>query len=115
MWRRVVVILMGMWLATSALAWPHTPAQSWNAILVGAVIAVSGALSLADDRANYVSVALAVWLFLSMFVFKRAAPATFWNNVFVAFFVFELSVSDSRRIYRSHARKGMAAGDSAVQ
>ena len=61
------------------------------------------------------SVALAVWLFLSMFVFTRAAPATFWNNVFVAFFVFELSISDSRRIYRTRERKGMAAGDSAVQ
>jgi hypothetical protein len=115
MWKQVFVVALGIWLAISGLAWPHTVIQSWNAIVVGALIALFGILSMGYAWAYRVGIGLAAWLFLSLFVFGRVSPATFWNNVFVAFLVFLASVVDTPHTFQARGTKGMAGNDSPVQ
>jgi hypothetical protein len=105
MWKRVFIIMAAGWLIFSAFAWPHRDAHLMNSCLVGAGLVVFGALATAFSWARAVTLALAVWLFLSVVLLKAADARTFWNNAAVAFLVFVLSMLEPNRVFRRPAHQ----------
>jgi fructose-specific phosphotransferase system IIC component len=89
---RAIQIALGVWLFISAFAWSHTPSQFNNAWVVGALIAIMAAASMAAPLLRYANTALAVWLFISPFVLPTIAAATMWNHIIVAVALFLASM-----------------------
>ena len=103
MWKRVFVVLLGVWLIFSAFAWPHPPAHVTNTWMVGGGLVLFGALSTMYPWARAVTVALAVWLFLFAVIGGATDPWTFWNEALVALAVFILGMLEPQRTYHTHA------------
>ena len=87
-WRDVANLILGLWLVISpwALSYMMETIPTWNAIIVGVVIAVAaiGALVAFHKWEEWVNVALAVWLIVSPFVLDYASNTTvLWNQIIV--------------------------------
>lgn len=77
----LVYALLGTWLLVSAFFWPHTGAQTTNALVCGGLavmLAVSGLEGFRPARALLGLVGL--WLFLSALVLPRFVLATAVNH-----------------------------------
>ena len=101
MWKRVFVVLLGVWLIFSAFAFPHPAGQVTNSWMVGGGLVVFGALSTMYSWARAVTVALAVWLFLYVIIGGRTDPLTFWNCAMVALAVFVLGMLEPHRTFHT--------------
>ena len=71
---------LGTWLFVSAFMWTHNGVQSANACVVGLVCAGTALIGLRLRHARFFNALLAVWLFLTVWVFPLDAAATFWNH-----------------------------------
>jgi hypothetical protein len=102
MWKRVFVVLLGMWLIFSSFAFAHRPAHLTNGWLTGAGLILFGALSMIYPWARTATIVLAVWLFLyAVMIGTSTDPVTFWNDAFVALAVFVLSMLQPQRTYHT--------------
>ena len=88
----VLNAVLGLWLACSALLWPHAPSHRASALITGAVIVAASLASARRPRARYIASAAAVWLLLSSWSLPASATGTFWNNLLVSFAVFFVSL-----------------------
>jgi hypothetical protein len=91
-WRDAANLVLGLWLAISPWALSHmTEARpSWNALIVGVIIAVAAAAALVAFHKweEWVNVVLAVWLIASPFVLEFAThAAAMWNHIIVGLLV----------------------------
>ena len=87
-WRDVANLILGLWLVTSpwVLSYTMEAVPTWNAVIVGVVIAVAATAALVAFHTweEWVNVALAVWLILSPLALGYASHATaFWNQLIV--------------------------------
>ena len=87
-WRDVANLILGLWLVISpwALSYMTMTVPTWNAIIVGVVIAVAaiGALVAFHTWEEWVNVVLAVWLIVSPFALDYASNVTvLWNQLIV--------------------------------
>jgi len=108
MWKRVFVVLLGMWLIFSAFAFAHKPAYVTNGWMVGAGLVLFGALSIIYPWARAVTVALAVWLFVFAVVAGPVDPLTFWNDALVALAVCVLGMLEPHRTYHTPSQQDQA-------
>jgi hypothetical protein len=81
---RAMNLSVGFWLFLSAFLWPHGPAQTLNAWVVG-ILSVTFALAGLESRpqARYVNWVLGGWLVVSSFLLPLTRPATAVNHVIV--------------------------------
>jgi len=89
---RIANIILGVWLFISAFIWPHSQAQLTNTWIVGLAIIAIALIALAAPPVKYLNTALAVWLFISVWVLRGGVPGTQWNNAIVAILVFLFSL-----------------------
>lgn len=87
-WRDAANLVLGLWLVISpwALSYMMETIPTWNAIIVGVVIAVAAIAALVAFHVweEWVNVALAVWLIVSPFVLGYASHTTvLWNQIIV--------------------------------
>jgi hypothetical protein len=87
-WRDVANLILGLWLVISpwALSYMTETVPTWNAIIVGLIIAVAaaGALVAFHTWEEWVNVVLAIWLIVSPFALDYASHATvLWNQIIV--------------------------------
>jgi hypothetical protein len=73
-------IIVGIWLFLSAFFWPHTSSQFTNSLIVGAACAAAAAIGLKVPAFRFVNALLAIWLFVSTWVFQADRSGTLWNN-----------------------------------
>jgi hypothetical protein len=91
-WRDAVNLILGLWLALSpwALAYAMEAVPTWNAFIVGVIIAVAAfaALTAFHKWEEWINVVLAVWLIISPFVLGYASHTTvLWNQIIVGVLV----------------------------
>jgi len=91
-WRDAANLILGLWLAISpwALSYAMEAIPTWNALIVGVIIAVAAAAALFAFHKweEWVNVALAVWLIVSPFVLEFASHTTvLWNCIIVGVLV----------------------------
>lgn len=96
-WRDVANLVLGLWLVISpwALSYMMETVPTWNAIIVGVVIAVAAiaALIAFHKWEEWVNVVLAVWLIVSPFALDYASHATvLWNQIVVGVLVGSLAL-----------------------
>lgn len=89
---RIANIILGIWLFISAFLWPHSDAQLTNTWIVGLAIIAIALIALAAPPVKYLNTALAIWLFISVWVLRGGVPGTQWNNAVVAILVFLFSL-----------------------
>ena len=87
-WRDAANLIIGLWLAISpwALSYAVHAVPTWNALIVGVIIAVAaaGALVAFHKWEEWINVALAAWLIVSAFVPEFASTSTvLWNQLVV--------------------------------
>jgi hypothetical protein len=87
---------LGVWLALSALIWPHAPASFVNSVFVGVWLA---ALGLFADRSvpRLLCGALGAWLALSTLSIVPRTELTFWHNFVIGLLVLIAAFVPSRR------------------
>jgi hypothetical protein len=102
---RLAMLALGVWLFISAFLWPHTSAQRTNTWLVGALVVIVTLVSANDVRARYLNTALAVWLFLSVWILPTMMPGTVWNNLLVAVALFIASLAGRKEPGGRFARR----------
>jgi ABC-type uncharacterized transport system permease subunit len=91
-WRDVANLILGLWLVISpwALSYMMETVPTWNAIIVGVVIAVAAIAALVAFHKweEWVNVVLAVWLIVSPFALDYASHVTvLWNQIVVGVLV----------------------------
>jgi hypothetical protein len=91
-WRDAANLILGLWLAISpwALSYTMEAIPTWNALIVGVIIAVAAAAALFAFHKweEWVNVALAVWLIVSPFALEFASHTTvLWNCIIVGVLV----------------------------
>ena len=77
-------IVLGVWLVLSALLWPHSESQFWNALIAGSIVTLLAVL--ANDvlpLARFGNTAAGAWLVLSSFGLAVTDPATVWTHLIV--------------------------------
>lgn len=84
MTERLIGILAGTWLLSSAFVWRHTPLQKVNAILCGVLAIGIAVLDLYAPRARYLAGVLALWIFFSAVFTFPIKEITLWSNVLCA-------------------------------
>jgi hypothetical protein len=94
---RVANVVLGVWLFTTAFAWPHSLAQLANTSAVGVAIVIVAFAGMSRPRLRYLNSVLSAWLFVSALVLPTLSAATVWNNALVALLVFALSFVQSYR------------------
>lgn len=94
---RGINIVVGLWLILSAFSWVHSGPQQMNALVVGAACAAAAVAALRVPAARFVNLGLAIWLFVSTWIFSVSSPSTVWNNVLAAFVMLIVSLVPSRR------------------
>lgn len=94
---RVANVVLGVWLFTTAFAWPHSLAQAANTALVGVAIVIVAFAGMSRPRLRFVNTALSAWLFVSALLLPTLSGATVWNNALVALVAFALSFVRSYR------------------
>jgi hypothetical protein len=91
-WRDVANLVLGLWLAVSpwALSYTTETTPTWNALIVGIVIAVAALATLIAFHKweEWINVVLAAWLIVSPFVLGFASHmSALWNQVIVGVLV----------------------------
>jgi ABC-type uncharacterized transport system permease subunit len=91
-WRDAANLILGLWLAISpwALSYAMEAVPTWNALIVGVIIAVAaaGALVAFHKWEEWINVALAAWLIVSPFALDYAVHTTvMWNHIIVGVLV----------------------------
>ena len=104
MWKRVLIVILAVWVLFSGYAWPHTRANLINNWVMGLGLVAFGTLSIGYAWARYVTLGLGVWLFAFAALFHRLSPVTFWNDAMVAVVVFVLSLLTSPSAPNPHHR-----------
>jgi hypothetical protein len=94
---RWVNIVVGAWLAASALLWPHTLAQLANAALVGCACVVVAAVALRIPQARFVNTALGLWLYVSTWFLPAEVGTTVWNHALVSLVMMLIALVPSPR------------------
>lgn len=84
-WQDVANLALGLWLMASpwALSYMTETIPTWNALIVGVIIAAAATSALVAFHAweEWVNVVLATWLIVSPYPFDYALNATaFWNQ-----------------------------------
>ncbi len=93
---RVLELVVCVWLALSAFAWPHSNVQRTDTWVVGVAGAAVALVSLyADRRFGYINALLAVCLLISTWALPGLHKATMFNNLIVALALFFLAKSAS--------------------
>lgn len=95
-WARIANVLLGGWLFLSTFVWLHSSAQTANAWVVGAAVAVIALIAMAVPKARYFNTALAIWLLISAFALPTENGSTVWNSVIVAILIFAFSLVPQR-------------------
>jgi uncharacterized membrane protein YoaT (DUF817 family) len=104
----VADIVLGAWLLLSVVVWRHSPHQLATTVAVGALSVVLGTLAYRGHVwARWIVGALAVWLFVSVWVTDTRSVATVVNQLTVASLLFGFSVLPTGR--------GRAIGDSPLR
>lgn len=96
-WRDAANLVLGIWLVLSPwiLGYMAAPVASWNAYVVGVVIAVAAVAALVafHEWEEWVNAALAVWLIISPWVLGFAVvTAAVWNQIVVGVLVGALAL-----------------------
>lgn len=91
-------ILVGIWLFISTFLWRHSAAQFSNTWIMGAIVAVVAAISLARPALRYLNTLAGAWLIISAFALPTIAAGTRWNNFLVGAVVVTLSLSGAEGI-----------------
>ena len=91
-WRDAANFILGLWLVISpwALAYAMQTMPTWNAVVVGVIVAVAAAAAFVAFHKweEWVNVVLAAWLIVSPFLFGYQAHATvLWNQIIVGVLV----------------------------
>jgi len=91
-WRDAANLILGLWLAISpwALSYAMEAIPTWNALIVGVIIAVAAAAALVAFHKweEWVNVALAAWLIVSPFVLDFVGHSSaMWNHIGVGVLV----------------------------
>jgi hypothetical protein len=90
---RRAVILLGAWLFVSAFLIRDTPEQRVNAAVVGALAVLGDLIALWRwPRFHMVSVALSIWLFLSLWIVPGQHAGIVINDMLVATLMFGFAV-----------------------
>ncbi len=79
-----VNVIFGVWVAVSpfALAYTALPAATWNAVIVGLLVAILALSRSPINRSvSFLNVLLGLWLIASPFVLGIAAAMVFWNSI----------------------------------
>lgn len=102
---RVVNMVLGTWLLTSAFLWPHDATRFRTSWSVGALCIVVAALARSAPSLRYGNTILGVWLTLSTLLGSTVSALTTWNNTLVgaAIVVFSLFAGRSEGIGSSQA------------
>jgi hypothetical protein len=105
-------LALGAWLILSAFLWQHTIEQFNNAWMVGLATAIVAAIAMRVDSARYVNMALAVWLFLSVFILTEPSIGTTWNHLVVAVAIFLTATTPNLPVRRTPSGQPPIAGAS---
>jgi hypothetical protein len=97
MWKRIAVVVLGVWVMFSTNAWALTRPSQINNAIVGAGLFFFGVISIGHEWARYVTLALGIWLFAFAAFVSRGSAVTFWNDAMVALAVFILSLVGGTR------------------
>lgn len=112
-WRDVANLILGIWVVLSpwALGFAFNQTASWNAYVVGAIIAVAALATLVNFHKweEWVNAALGAWLIVSPWILGVATiSALVWNQVIVGLIVGGLAIwtaiagYESGRLAKSH-------------
>ena len=87
-WRDVANLILGLWLVISpwAMSYMMETVPTWNAIVVGVIIAVAAIAALVAFHKweEWVNVGLAIWLIVSPFALDYASHTiVLWNQLIV--------------------------------
>ena len=95
----VLMVLVGIWVATSPIWISVTDAALTNMIITGSVIALAGLFQMFWRAVvpSWVAGVAAVWLFISAFIFDMSTAAS-WNQVISALFTMVLAYWDGFEI-----------------
>ncbi|AKU92523.1 SPW repeat domain-containing protein [Vulgatibacter incomptus] len=97
---RIVNMILGAWLLISAFAWYHPPGQRLVTALVGIAIFVVAGLSAFVPNLRLLNTAIALWLFISAFIFPSANEFTILHNACIAIIVFIVALAYGRKTAR---------------
>jgi len=97
MWKRVAVVVLSVWVLFSGVAWAHNRPNQINSAAVGAGLLFFGALSMRQEWARYVTLALGLWLFAFTAFISGDNAVTFWNDAMIGLAVFILSLVGGER------------------
>lgn len=91
-WRDAANLILGLWLVISpwALSYMTEARPTWNAVIVGVIIAVAAIAALVAFHKweEWINVVLGAWLIVSPFLLGFAAHATaLWNQIVVGVLV----------------------------
>ena len=81
---RIANVVLGAWLALSALAWPHEGPEGLNAIMTGLFVAMIAAMAVWAPVLRLGNLFLAAWLAGSTLMLDHASELTRWNELLVA-------------------------------
>ena len=84
MTERLIGIIAGTWLTSSAFIWRHSPLQKVNAIVCGLLAVGLAIASIYAPRARQWAAALALWVFVSAVFTFSITEMTLWNNAVCA-------------------------------
>jgi len=93
---RLLNVLVGTWLAVSALGWPHAPAQKINAIICGLLAVILGVLRFYWQEAQYAGAVVAVWVFFFSVFTLLFTEVTLWNNALCGVLLFATALTGDR-------------------
>nr|HEX4316877.1 hypothetical protein [Kofleriaceae bacterium] len=92
---RWLVLVMGLWLASSAFFWPHDPPEATNTVIVGLAMAAVAFGGLFAPRVRYANTAIAVYLIATTILFAHASLVSAYNDGVIAALVFAASLVPS--------------------
>jgi hypothetical protein len=83
-WPRWISIVLGVWLvlAPTALGYGDAHART-NDLIMGSLVALTGALSLWVPKARFVNVAFGLWLTVAPFMLSYMGSGAFANDIVV--------------------------------
>jgi hypothetical protein len=84
MTERLIGILAGTWLVSSAFIWRHSQFQKVNAIVCGFLAIGIAVVNIYAPRGRYLAGLLALWIFLSAVFTFPIAEITLWSNALCA-------------------------------
>jgi hypothetical protein len=108
---RMINMALGIGLFVSPLLWPHSRAQSVNALWVGFLVLLVAAIAGgALPRVRYFNSALGLWLMASTFVLPSDNSATIWGHLGIGLLVFAVSLLPNMPVRRPTEIDRMAPG-----